>query len=63
MGRGQNDPGETILVRVAEAVYTEAISIVGADQIRYIVSENTGDFPPGEFNERRICPTCQIREP
>jgi hypothetical protein len=43
----QNDPGDTVLVRVAEAVYAEAISIVGADQVRYIASENTGDFPPG----------------
>ena len=41
------DTDDTVFVRVAEAIYSEVPEIIGPEQIRYIVSENTRDFPPG----------------
>ena len=41
------DADDTVFVRVAEAIYSEIPEIIGPDQIRYIVTENTSDFAPG----------------
>lgn len=41
------DADDTVFVRVAEAIYSEISEIIGPDQIRYIVTANTSDFPPG----------------
>lgn len=41
------DGDDTVFVRVAEAIYSEISEIIGPDQIRYIVTANTSDFPPG----------------
>ena len=42
-----HDIDDTILVRIAEAVFVDAMEITGADQVRYIVSENTRHLRPG----------------
>ena len=42
-----HDIDDTILVRVAEAVFVDANDITGANQVRYIVSENTRHLRPG----------------
>ncbi len=42
-----NDSDDTMFVRVAEAIYTDLPTIIEADQIRFIASENTNDFRPG----------------
>ncbi len=41
------DPDDTMLPRVAEAVFTECAHLTETDQHRYIVSENTRDLRPG----------------
>jgi hypothetical protein len=43
----QGDLGDTMFVRVAEAIYVEHPDLVEADQLRFIVSENTRHFRPG----------------
>ena len=43
----EHDIDDIILVRVAEAVFVDAIDITDADQVRYIVSENIRHLRPG----------------
>ena len=43
----QNDPDDTMLPRTAEAVFTQRGDLVGADQDRFIVSENRKHLVPG----------------
>lgn len=42
-----DDAGDTMLVRAAEAVYADLPDIVEADQLRFIASANTTDLRPG----------------
>jgi hypothetical protein len=42
-----HDIDDTMLVRVAEAVYVDALELVAPGQVRYIVSENTRHLRPG----------------
>ena len=42
-----HDVDDTMLVRVAEAIYIDAAELIGADQVRYIVSENTRHLRSG----------------
>ena len=43
----EHDIDDIILVRVAEAVFVDAIDITGADQVRYIVTQNIRHLRPG----------------
>lgn len=42
-----NDEDDTMLVRVAEAIYVELPALIAAGQLRYVVSENTRHLRPG----------------
>ncbi len=42
-----HDIDDTMLVRTAEAVHIDAVDLVHAGQVRYIVSENTRHLRPG----------------
>ena len=41
------DPGDTMLPRAAEAVFTERPDLIDVDQGRFVVSQNTSDLVPG----------------
>jgi predicted nucleic acid-binding protein len=41
------DPKDTVFVRLAEAVYTQATDLLGPEQLRFVVTENTRHFPQG----------------
>ncbi len=47
LGVVQGDPGDTMLPRAAEAVFTERPDLIDADQGRFVVSQNTRDLVPG----------------
>jgi hypothetical protein len=42
-----HDPDDTMLMRTAEAVFTEASDRIEADQLRFVVSENRRHLKPG----------------
>jgi hypothetical protein len=42
-----HDAADTMLVRVAEAVYSDAVDLLAPDQGRFIVTENTRHLPAG----------------
>lgn len=42
-----DDEDDTVLVRVAEAIYIELPALISAGQLRYVVSENTRHLRPG----------------
>ena len=42
-----DDTGDTMLVRTAEAVYLQAFDLLDKDQQRFVVSENTNHLRPG----------------
>jgi predicted nucleic acid-binding protein len=42
-----DDQDDTMLVRTAEAVFTEAPDLIKADQLRFVVSENRRHLKPG----------------
>ena len=52
-----DDVDDTMLVRTAEAVFTEASDRIEADQFRFIVSENRKHLKPGTNYASFLCVT------
>jgi predicted nucleic acid-binding protein len=55
----KHDLDDTLFIRIAEAIFTEASHILEANQLRLIVSENTNHFRPGSSYASFLCGTAR----